>query len=85
MKEVADGAFAQETAKKYGIPRRTLRNHIATGVSIKQVRMPILSKGKEDELRQRIVRLSEIGIPLTLKIVKKKISKKKNKKAEECI
>ncbi|XP_072931645.1 uncharacterized protein [Epargyreus clarus] len=62
----------RKAAETYGIPRRTLRNHIKSG-STKKItgRVPILSKSQEKDLCKRIVRLSQVGMPLTPKIVRK--------------
>ncbi|CAB3221940.1 unnamed protein product [Arctia plantaginis] len=62
----------REAAETYGIPRRTLRNHIESG-SMEKItgRVPILNKSQEKDLCKRIIRLSQIGMPLTPKIVRK--------------
>ncbi|CAH2090770.1 unnamed protein product [Euphydryas editha] len=60
----------RKAAETYGIPRRTLRNHIESG-SMEKItgRVPILNKSQEKDLCKRI--LSQIGMPLTPKIVRK--------------
>ncbi len=51
LQDVRNGAFVQGTAKKYGIPRRTLRNHLNSGSTVKRVgRAAILSTEREKEL-----------------------------------
>ncbi|XP_039760048.1 uncharacterized protein LOC120633772 [Pararge aegeria] len=62
----------RKAAETYGIPRRTLRNHIESG-SMEKItgRVPVLNKSQEKDLCKRIIRLSQIGMPLTPKIVRK--------------
>lgn len=62
----------RKAAETYGIPRRTLRNHIESG-SMEKItgRVPILNKSQEKDLCKRIIRLSQIGMPLTPKSVRK--------------
>lgn len=61
-------------AKRYDIPRRTLRNHVTTGSFVKKLgRSSILTVEQENELCQRIIRLGNIGVPLTNKIIRKSV------------
>lgn len=58
-------------SEKYGIPRRTLHNHIKSGISLKRLgRKSTLTIDQEKDLKQRILRMAEIGLPITLKILK---------------
>lgn len=73
LQVVKSGQMSQrKAAETYGIPRRTLRNHIESGSTEKITgRVPILNKAEEKDLCKRIIRLSQIGMPLTPKIVRK--------------
>lgn len=62
----------RRAAKAFGIPRRTLRNHLKSGSTRKLIgRIPILDKSQEQDLTRRIVRLAQVGMPLTPKLVRK--------------
>lgn len=62
----------RQAADAFSIPRRTLRNHLKSG-SIKKItgRIPILDKSQEQDLTCRIIRLAQVGMPLTPKLVRK--------------
>lgn len=60
-----------QAAARHGIPRRTLRNHLNTGKITKDIgRRSVLNKEQEQDLVRRIIRFSEIGIPLTPKVIR---------------
>ncbi|XP_030760295.1 uncharacterized protein LOC115885492 [Sitophilus oryzae] len=78
------------TAMRFKIPRRTLRDHLKSRTHVKKIgRKSILSKHQEQDLVKRIVRLAEIGVPLTMKLLRHnvfrfcKINKIKNNSNEE--
>ncbi len=54
-------------SKEFGIPRRTLRDYILKKVfdQCQVGRKCILSSAHEDLLESRLLRLSEVGLPLT--------------------
>ena len=65
------GCSQREVAKRYEIPRRTLRNHMQSGkISKKLGRNPVLTNNQAKELGSRIIRFSNIGLPLTPQIIK---------------
>lgn len=58
-------------AVRYNIPRRTLRNHLASGsVTRKLGRSAILTTEQEDGLVRRIIRLADVGVPMTAKMLR---------------
>ncbi|XP_047535783.1 uncharacterized protein LOC125070127 [Vanessa atalanta] len=62
----------REAAKRYNIPRRTLRNHLKTGSMERKLgRAATLTPEQEEDLVGRIIRLAEVGMPLTPKLVRK--------------
>lgn len=72
MKMVQRGILSQHAAaERYDIPRRTLRNHLKSGSTIKKLCRPsVFTTGQEKDLTRRIVRLAEVGMPLTCKILR---------------
>ena len=71
FKAVQNGASQREAAIKYKIPRRTLRNHLCTGSQKKSLgRKTTLSSEQEQKLVSRIFRLSDIGMPITPKLLR---------------
>ena len=65
------GCSQRVVAKRFKIPRRTLRNHLQSGkISKKLGRNPVLTDEQEKELCSRIVRFSNIGLPLTPQLIK---------------
>ncbi|GFN95560.1 tigger transposable element-derived protein 6-like protein [Plakobranchus ocellatus] len=65
-----EGISVREASKQFGIPRRTLRNHISSGLTEKRLgRKPLLSDEEEQLLVDRIARFANIGLPLTAKMI----------------
>ena len=61
----------REASKRFGIPRRTLRNSLKTRSAEKRMgRKPLLSTEIEQELIQRIFRYVDIGLSLTSKMIR---------------
>jgi len=61
----------REAAQRFGIPRRTLRNHLETGSVEKRIgRKPLLATKEEEELVKRILRFCDLGLPLTAKMIR---------------
>lgn len=74
LESINSGMYVQTAAKRYNIPRRTLRNHVETGSFTKKLgRSSVLTEEQENELCQRIIRLANIGVPLTNKIIRKSV------------
>lgn len=62
----------RKAADNFGIPRRTLRNHLKSGSDKKTTgRVTTLTNAQEKDLARRIIRLAQVGVPLTRKIVRK--------------
>lgn len=58
-------------AARYNIPRRTLRNHLASGSTTRKLgRSAILTTEQEAGLVRRIIRLADVGVPLTSKMLR---------------
>lgn len=72
MAAVINGELSQrQAADRYKIPRRTLRNHLKSQKTTKKLgRDPILSKGQEKDLVERIIKFSKIGMPLTPQVIR---------------
>lgn len=71
---VAKGASVKGTAAKFGIPRRTLRNHVSSGSKVKKLgRNTYLNVEQEQELCQRIHRLGNVGMPITPKLLRRSV------------
>lgn len=74
LDSVRDGMSVLAASKLYKIPRRTLRNHIATGSRKKKLgSKSVLTPKQEKELCGRIFRLGEIGMPLTDKVLRRTV------------
>ena len=64
----------RRAAATFGIPRRTLRNHIASNSFTKVTgRNPVLSLEQELELCKRIHSLANVGMPVTPKFIKRTV------------
>lgn len=70
---VKNGMSKNAASQRYKISRRTLKRYLEKnlGEKVKMGRKTILNKDQEHELAKRIVRLAEIGYPLSNKIVRK--------------
>lgn len=70
---VVSGMSVIRASITYHIPRRTLRRYLQEGKQKKSSlgRKPILTKAQEMELGGRIVRLAEIGYPITSKVLRR--------------
>lgn len=74
LRLLRQGHSQRTVEQQTGIPRRTLRNHSKSGVVTRKLgRKPILTKEDEDELEERIIRLSNIGLPLTPKALRRNV------------
>lgn len=59
---------------QFGISRRTLRNHITSGSTVKEIgRTSTLTLDQENDLRDRIIRLADIGMPVTFKSLRRSV------------
>ncbi|KAJ2937824.1 hypothetical protein O0L34_g17800 [Tuta absoluta] len=72
VKMVERGILSTYTAAaRYNIPRKTLRNHLQSGSTERKLgRSAILSSEQEAGLVRRIVRLADVGVPLTPKMLR---------------
>ncbi|XP_022821491.1 uncharacterized protein LOC111352973 [Spodoptera litura] len=58
-------------AARYNIPRRTLRNHLKSGSTTRKLgRSAILTTEHEAGLVRRIIRLADVGVPMTSKMLR---------------
>lgn len=65
MAAVENGLLSERAAAMHhGIPRRTLKNHLNSGIVKKQ------TEEQENDLASRIIRLASIGVPLTPKSIR---------------
>ena len=72
LKAVEGGGISvRKASTHFGIPRRTLRNHIGSKSAQKRLgRKSVLSAESEKELVDRIIRFADIGFPLTAKTIR---------------
>lgn len=76
LRAIQRGLSQREASGRYGIPRRTLRNHIKSEkISRKLGRGSILTAPQENDLVKRILRLADIGYPVTPKIMRHQVYK----------
>lgn len=76
LRLLRQGHSQRAVEQQAGIPRRTLRNHFKSGVISRTLGLkPILTKNHESELEQRIIRLAQIGLPLTPKALRRSVYK----------
>lgn len=76
MLAVQGGSSQRDAAERFGIPRRTLRNHLQSGKAHKKLGRPsTLTDEQEREFSNRIIRLCEIGLPLTPSLVRRQAYK----------
>lgn len=71
--DTQNGMSVNMASNTYGIPRRTLREYLQKGNMAKSPmgRKTIISLEQEEELCKRIIRLSEVGYPLTAKVLRR--------------
>ncbi|XP_046978393.1 uncharacterized protein LOC124544043 [Vanessa cardui] len=72
VNDVSCGRLSSYKASaQYGVPRRTIRNHIKSGILHKSLgRNAIFTKEQEKDFVSRIIKFSEMGIPLTSKMIR---------------
>lgn len=76
LRLLREGHSQRSVEQQTGIPRRTLRNHLKSGVVKRSLgRKPILTENQELELEERIIRLAQIGLPLTPKALRRSVYK----------
>ena len=64
---VKDGMSQRNAADNFKIPRRTLRNHIKSGITRKTLgRKSVLNIEQEPDLVRRIIHYSEVGMPIAV-------------------
>lgn len=68
---IKEGRSQRDVAAQCKISRRTLRNHIKSGIAEKHMGVKsILTCDMERELVQRIVRFNEVGLPLSASMLR---------------
>ena len=71
LNAIQAGCSQRVAAKQFKIPRRTLRNHLQSGNKKKRLgRGAVLTDQQEKELCSRITHFSDIGLPVTSKMIK---------------
>ncbi|CAH0730218.1 unnamed protein product, partial [Brenthis ino] len=72
VNDVRSGRLSTYKASaQYGVPRRTIRNHLKSGILHKSLgRNAIFTKEQEKDFVCRIIKFSDIGIPLTPKMIR---------------
>lgn len=72
LEAVRSGMAIYRASITFDVPRRTLRRYLEENKEIKASlgRKPVLSTEQESELSQRIVRLSQVGYPLTPRVLR---------------
>lgn len=76
VKAVERGLSTYKAAERYKVPRRTIRNHIRTGILKKTLgRKSILNNDQETDLVSRIIRFAEIGLAITPLILRRLVFK----------
>lgn len=74
LRAVSRGMSQRKASERFKIPRRTLRNHLKTGSKIRKLgRGSLLSKQQEKDLVARIMRLADVGYPITAKIARHQV------------
>lgn len=74
VNSVRNGMSVLRASQDYNIPRRTLRNHLLSGSTVKKLgRGSLLRKEQEEELCSRIFRLAEVGMPVTSRVLRRSV------------
>lgn len=73
LNEVKNKRISERAAAlKYNIPRRTLRNHITSGNTVKRLgRKAIFTETQEKYLSERIKKFTKTGAPLNPTLIRK--------------
>lgn len=71
VRMVQRGILSQNAAAvRYSIPRRTLRNHLQSGSTTRKIgRSTVFTPEQETCFIKKIIRLADVGIPITLKML----------------
>ncbi|KAJ8896304.1 hypothetical protein PR048_001648 [Dryococelus australis] len=68
------GRFVKGLASEFGIPRRTLCNHVVSGrTERKSGQSPVLTIEQEIDLSRRLFRLANVGMPITGNVLKRSV------------
>ena len=71
LEAIEAGTTQRQAAQMFNVSRTTLRNHVKSKVKTKHLGSnQILTVEQEKEVCSRILRYSEIGMPVTASIVK---------------
>lgn len=73
LQAVNGGMSVNKASITFSLPRRTLRRYVEKGKIGKAAmgRKPILTQEQETELSRRIIRLSQVGYPLTASVLRR--------------
>ena len=71
LNAIESSTSQRDAAKAFNIPHQTLRNYEQSGKTFKNLgRSSVLTAVQEKELCSRIVRFSDIGLPITPQVIK---------------
>ena len=71
LNAIESGTSQRDAAKAFNIPRRTLRNYVQSGKTFKNLgRSSVSTAVQEKEFCSRIVRFSDIGLPIKPQVIK---------------
>lgn len=71
VRAVRNGLSTYKASAQHGIPRRTLRNHIENSKIVKRLgRHTILTPDQEKDFVRRIIKFSDLGVPMTPKMIR---------------
>ncbi|KAJ2952374.1 hypothetical protein O0L34_g4658 [Tuta absoluta] len=71
IRAIRNGCSTYKASSEYGIPRRTLRNHVSSGSVVKRLgRHTVLTPEEENNFVERIIKFSDLGIPMTPKMIR---------------
>ncbi|KAJ8881974.1 hypothetical protein PR048_018462 [Dryococelus australis] len=72
MVAIVQGMPVRTAAARWNIPRRTLRNHQSSGSTTRKLgRSSYMTPAQETDLCNRIIRLAEVGMPMTGKVIRR--------------
>ena len=73
---VKDGISQRDAADNFKIPRRTLCNHIKSGITKKSLgRKSVITVELEQDLVRHIIRYSEVGMPIIVPMLERYVYK----------
>jgi len=73
---IKDGMSQRDAADNFKIPRRTLCNHIKSGITKKSLgRKSVITVELEQDLVRHIIRYSEVGMPIIVPMLERYVYK----------